>query len=94
MGRDIMINWVDHIPGVEEGTPVNRANLMDMQGFGENDTVFNPDGSIIETSAGGTLETVFNADGSITERFTGNDGKTIAKTTVFNSDGSISEVIS
>ena len=25
-----MINWIDEIPGSVEGTPVNRANLMDM----------------------------------------------------------------
>ena len=88
-----MINWIDHIPDVVEGTPVNRTNLMDMQGFGNNETVFNADGSITETSIGGITKTIFNADGSIAETFTGTDGKTVTKTTIFNADGSISEVV-
>lgn len=76
-----------------EGTPINRENMMALQGFIANDTVFNADGSITETnSKGETLTTVFNADGSITETFIGE--KTITKTTTFNVDGSITEVIS
>lgn len=77
----------------EKGTPINRGNLMAMQGFIATDTVFNDDGSITETnSKGEALTTTFNADGSITETFVGE--KTITKTTTFNADGSISEVIS
>jgi exosome complex RNA-binding protein Rrp42 (RNase PH superfamily) len=77
----------------ETGTPINRENLMAMQGFIANNTVFNADGSITETNGKNeTLTTVFNEDGSITETFVGE--KTITKTTVFNEDGSISEVIS
>lgn len=76
-----------------EGTPINRENLMAMQGFISNNTVFNADGSITETnSKGEKLTTVFNADGSITETFVGE--KTTTKTTIFNADKSISEVIS
>ena len=76
-----------------EGTPINRENLMAMQGFIANNIVFNADGSITETNGKGeALTIVFNADGSITERFVGE--KTITKTTTFNSDGSITEVIS
>lgn len=89
-----MVNWVDRVPGVENGTPVNRANLMAMQGFEAATTVFNSDGSITATSSDGTLVTVFNADGSITETFTATDGKVIVKTIVFNEDGSIGVVIS
>lgn len=75
------------------GTPINRENMMAIQGFDTKTTVFNSDGSIVETNGKGeTLTTVFNADGSITETFRGS--KTIVKTTKFNSDGSISEVIS
>ena len=77
----------------ENGTPINRENLMAMQGFIANDTVFNADGSITETNGKDEiLTTVFNDDGSITETFTGE--KTITKTTTFNDDGSITEVIS
>ena len=74
------------------GTPINRANLMAIQGFIAKTTVFNADGSIKETNGNGeTLTTVFNANGSITQTFKGT--KTIVKTTTFN-NGSISEVLS
>lgn len=77
----------------QNGTPLNRENMMALQGFQAKKTVFNSDGSITETnSKGEILTTVFNADGSITETFVGE--KTIIKTTTFNADGSISEVIS
>lgn len=76
-----------------DGTPINRENMMALQGFQAKTTVFNADGSITETNAKDeTLTTTFNADGSITETFVGE--KTITKTTTFNADGSISEVIS
>lgn len=87
-----MIEFVDKTTA-QSGTPINRANLMAMQGFVTKTTVFNADGSITETNnKGETLTTVFNADGSITETFVGK--QTIKKTITFNSDGSISEVIS
>lgn len=77
----------------QSGTPINREAMMAIQGFQAKNTVFNNDGSIMETNEDGhTLTTVFNEDGSITETFVGE--KTITKTTTFNSDGSISEVIS
>lgn len=87
-----MVEWIDET-SENLGTDVNRDNLMAMQGFIGNTTVFNNDGSIIETnSKNETLTTKFNDDGSITETFVGE--KIITKTTTFNNDGSISEVIS
>lgn len=77
----------------QNGTPLNRENMMALQGFQAKTTVFNGDGSITETnSKNETLTTTFNSDGSIIERFVGE--KIITKKTTFNSDGSISEVIS
>lgn len=77
----------------QAGTPINRENMMAIQGFEAQTTVFNADGSITETNAAGqTKTTVFNPDGSITETFVGE--KTITKTTNFDSNGGISEVIS
>lgn len=74
------------------GTPINRANLMAIQGFDSKTTVFNSDGSITETnSKGEKLTTKFNADGSITETFVGS--KTLTKKTTFNSNGTISETV-
>ena len=72
-----------------EGTLMNRALLMKLQGFEASTTTFNADGSITEVGTTGTLDTLFNSDGSITERFTGLDGAMIRRTTVFNADGSI-----
>ena len=87
-----MIEFIDKTTE-QNGTPINRENLMAMQGFIANNTVFNNDGSITETNGKGeVLTTVFNGDGSITETFVGE--KTITKTTTFNADGSITEVIS
>ena len=86
-----MIEFIDKT-GEQSGTPINRENLMAIQGFVSRKTVFNVDGSIVETnSKGETLTTTFNSDGSITERFVGD--KTITKTTTFNKDGTIEEVL-
>ena len=87
-----MIDFIDKT-SEQNGTPINRENLMAIQGFIGASTTFNGDGSITETNAKGeTLTTVFNADGSIIQTFVGE--KTITKTTKFNADGSISEVVS
>lgn len=86
-----MIDFIDKT-SEQSGTPLNRDNLMAMQGFVSKSTVFGSDGNIVETNANGEkLTTVFNSDGSITETFEGE--KTISKTTSF-SDGSITEVMS
>lgn len=85
---------VEYPDGWENGTALNRANLMAMQGFGSVETVFNADGSISEAfQDGSTKKTVFNADGSISETFTAG-AQVMNKNTSFNEDGSISEVIS
>lgn len=87
-----MIDFIDKT-NEQAGTPINRENLMAIQGFQSQTTIFNDDGSITQTNgANQTLTTIFNDDGSVTEIFMGD--KTITKTTTFNDDGSISEVIS
>lgn len=87
-----MVEFIDKTAD-QSGTPLNRANMMAIQGFEALETNFVNDNTIIETnSKGETLTTVFNNDGSIVETFKGE--KTIVKTTVFNKNGSISEVIS
>jgi hypothetical protein len=89
--NDEMIEFIDKTT-TQNGTPINRANLMAIQGFIAKSTVFNTDGSIVETNGKGeTLTISFGNDGSITETFVGD--KTLVKTTSF--DGSnIIEVIS
>lgn len=87
-----MVDFIDKMAD-KSGTPLNRANMMAIQGFEALETIFANDNTIIETnSKGETLTTVLNKDGSIVETFKGE--KTIVKTTIFNSNGSISEVIS
>ena len=87
-----MIEFIDKTTE-QSGTPINRENMMAIQGFVANNTVFNADGSITETNDNGeVLTTRFNEDGTISETFVGE--KTITKTTIFNVDGSIAEVLS
>lgn len=87
-----MIEFVDKTT-TQSGTPINRANLMALQGFVAKTTVFNSDGSIVETNnKGETLTIVFNSDGSITETFKGK--YTMTKVTSFDADGNVVEVIS
>lgn len=87
-----MVEFIDKTTD-RNGTPLNRANIMAIQGFEALETTFVNDNTIIQTNSNGeTLTTIFNNDGSIVETFKGE--KTIVKTTIFNSDGSISEVLS
>lgn len=84
---------IEYPDGWQNGTALNRQNLMAMQGFGDVETVFNQDGSISESfQDGSTKKTVFNQDGSITETFTAGT-QVMIKTTSFNEDGSITEAI-
>ena len=77
----------------KSGTPINRANLMAIQGFIGKTFTYSEDGSIVEENSDGeTLTTTKNEDGSYTQVFVGE--KTITKTTKFNADGTITEVIS
>ena len=62
-----MIEAIDKT-ATENGTNINRAFLMAMQGFQAQTTVFNSDGSITETNGLGTNKNNnFNADGTLTE---------------------------
>lgn len=91
-----MIEFIDK-SSTNEGTPLNRVNMMAIQGFESKNTKFNKTNgkivSIEETNSNGeTKTTTFNEDGTITEVFSGE--KVITKTTTFNEDDTISEVIS
>ena len=75
----------------KQGTPINRYNMLAIQGFIGNKVTFQ-DNSVTQINSNGEkLVTTFNDDGSITETFTGE--KTITKKIQFNSDGSVTEVI-
>lgn len=94
-----MIDFIDKT-SEQNGTPINRENLMALQGFENHDVNIVENGNtttITETNNDGhTLTTVVteNTDGSTTivETFVGE--KTITKTTTINADEtSISGVI-
>ena len=77
----------------DEGTPINRDNIMAVQGLDGSLTIFNPDGTIDTTYSDGTIVKVtFNPDGTILETVT-NNTQIINKKTNFNADGSIKEEI-
>lgn len=85
-----MIEFIDKT-SEQNGTPVNRENLMALQGFVGMTTEKQADGSILQTNTDGhTLLTVKNADGSITQTFTGE--KVITKT-IKKQNGKIVEVV-
>lgn len=86
-----MIDFIDKT-SEQSGTPINRENLMALQGFIATNTAFNDDGSIVETNAKGETLTITMGNGQIVETFEGE--KTITKTTSFNPNGSITEVLS
>jgi uncharacterized Fe-S cluster-containing protein len=88
-----MIDFIDKTTE-QSGTPINRENLMALQGMENNnvDIVENEDGSITITEVNNdnhilTANAIENEDGSITivETFVGD--KTITKTTTINADG-------
>lgn len=86
-----MIDFKDKT-STQSGTPINRANLMAIQGFVGETTRFNTDGTITKTNAKGeTLTIKFNTDGTITKTFVGS--KTITMTVSFNADGTIVKTI-
>ena len=95
-----MIDFIDKT-SEQNGTPINRENLMALQGMENNNVgiVENEDGSLTITETNNdnhtlTVNITENQDGSTTivETFTGE--KTIKKTTIINADGTqISGVI-
>lgn len=75
-----MYEFIDKT-STSEGTKINRESMMSLQGFQNNSTQFNKDGSITETNGEGhTLTTIFG-ESEIVETFVGE--KTITKTTTF-----------
>ncbi|MEE0968163.1 MAG: hypothetical protein U0M06_02165 [Clostridia bacterium] len=77
---------------IVQGTPLNRSNMMALQGFEETNVYFNADGSITQINPFGHTFTTEFKDNKVIQTFFGE--KTIKKTTTFNpNDGSISEVI-
>ena len=98
-GIDTLKDFIDKT-SEQNGTPINRENMMAMQGFENHDVSIVENGNTTtiteRNNDNHTLTTVVteNADGSTTivETFVGE--KTITKTTTINTDGTqISGVI-
>ena len=65
-----MIEFIDK-PSEQTGTPINRQNMMALQGFVAKTVVQSEAGVFVETnSSGHTLTTVFEPD-KITQTFSG-----------------------
>lgn len=85
-----MIEFIDKT-SEQNGTPINRENLMAIQGFEGLTTEPLPNGDILQTnSKGQTLLIHKNNDGSITETFTGDK---IIKKIIKKINGKIVEVL-
>ena len=93
-----MIEFIDKT-SEQNGTPINRENMMALQGFVSTKTLPPTKNELgeeqiiqINEEKNEQLITTFKLNGKIEEKFIGE--KTITKTTTFNADGSVSEVIS
>lgn len=86
-----MIDFIDKT-SEQNGTPINRSNMMAIQGFCANTVVWDFN-TVTETNENGdTLVTTFEQD-KITQVFTAGN-KTITKTKTIEENGSYSEVLS
>ena len=70
----------------------DRVNDMEVN-MRNKTTVFNADGSIVETTVDAVTTTVFHSDGHITETIVKGE-TTVVRNTYFDADGTIREVIS
>lgn len=87
-----MVEFIDKTE-TQGGTPINRANMMALQGFKGKTVSVSADGkTIVETNDDGHTLTTTISNTTVTEVFVG--AKTIKRTLTFNSDGSVTEVIS
>lgn len=89
-----MIDFIDKTTE-QSGTPLNRDNMLAIQGFVGCTVQRKSNGSIVETNTNGdTLTTVKGTDGSITQTFVGgSSGKTIKMKTTFSGNTITSEII-
>lgn len=72
----------------ENGTPLNRKNLMGVQGYINETVSFG--NQIVKTNADGQTETIVFDDNKITKTFVGE--KTITQTITFSGNGYVKEL--
>lgn len=83
-----LIRGIQTADGVRAIQPSDGTVIMPSKS-----TIFNTDGSIVETTDFWELKTTFETDGSIIEKYTFTDGSWRQKMTTFASDGSITETV-
>ena len=86
-GVDRMREFIDETTE-KEGTPINRSNLMAIQGY-QGETVIFGENSIVKTNSNGEVETILFQENQIVKTFSGE--KTITLKTTFNDTGYITE---
>ena len=86
-----MIDFIDET-SEREGTPLNRRNLMAIQGFENKTITINPDGAIVEkdNDTGYTTTTTIESNGDIVVAFQG-EKRTVKRITI--SDNVIRESV-
>lgn len=87
-GSDILIDFIDKT-SEQAGTPINRENLMGVQGYVAETVVFG-NNSIVKTNSKSEKETITFSDNQITKKFVGE--KAITQTITFNQTGYVKEL--
>ena len=83
-----MIDFIDKTTE-QSGTPINRENLMGVQGYVAETVVFG-NNSIVKTNSKGEKETITFSDNLIIKKFVGE--KTITQTITFTQTGYTKEL--
>ena len=79
-----MIDFIDKTTE-QAGTPINRENLMGIQGYQNEDVNFGD--TITKTNSKGETETITFSGNQIIKTFVGVGGKTITQTITFANNG-------
>lgn len=85
-----MVNFVDKTSG-RPGTPINRSNMMAVQGFENGVATYSKGKRIVQFASGDTLTTYLQGE-SVVNTLVGE--KTITKTTIITDAGNVEEVLS
>ena len=83
-----MIDFID-TTSEQSGTPINRENLMGVQGYSAETVVFG-NNIIVKTNSKGEKETITFSDNQIIKKFVGE--KTITQTITFTQTGYTKEL--
>lgn len=89
-----MVNFIDGTSSAK-GTPLNRANMMAVQGFENSIAEYSKDSEgndiIIEHCEDGSVRTIKITDSGVTENFVAGDGMTLTLETYIDRNGILKE---